>query len=76
MFPLSFWRGGGGGGGGGSKGVRCWMRYVGGGRDVCVKVVGCLGGRWDSVGTMVHLVRACIVVPSPPLPEQDRTLNA
>ena len=22
--------------GGGSKGDRCWMRYVGGGRDTCV----------------------------------------
>ena len=35
---------------------------------MCVKVVGCLGGRWDSVGTMVHLIRVCIVVHSPPLP--------
>ena len=35
---------------------------------MCVKVVGCLGGRWDSVGTMVHLIRVCIVVPSPRLP--------
>ena len=34
---------------------------------MCVKVVGCLGGRWDSVGTMVHLIRVSIVVPSPPL---------
>ena len=34
---------------------------------VCVKVVGCLGGRWDSVGTAVHLIRVCIVAHSPPL---------
>ena len=59
------------GGGGGSKGGRCWMRYVGGGRVTCVcEGCGVFGREMGQCGYHGPLDQGlhCSALPSPLLP--------